>query len=89
MGDMGQSKGTSWTHIGVFGIDTSNEVSKTMFFLILVRDKNGLSLKIAMMDLEASFVGNPVSISEGRSTRKVIAGHIMESTEAERLRENE
>jgi len=60
-----------------------------MLFFILVGNKNGLSLEIAMMDLKASFVGNPVTIPEGRSTRKVISGHIMESAEAERLRENE
>jgi len=60
-----------------------------MLFFILVGNKNGLSLKIAMVDLKASFVGNPVAIPEGRSTRKVIAGHIMESAKAERLRENE
>ena len=30
------------------------------------------------MDLETSFVGNPVAISERRCSRRVISGHIMD-----------
>jgi hypothetical protein len=85
----GGAKETGATHIGVLSVDTGNKVGETVLFLVFVRDMEGVRLKIAMVDLEASFVGNPVAIPEGRGTRKVIAGHIMESTEAERLERKE
>lgn len=81
----GGAKGMWHTHVGILSVDASNEVGETMLLLVFVRDEEGLRVEIAMVYLEASFVGNPVAISEGRGTRKVISGHIMESAEAERL----
>jgi hypothetical protein len=80
-----RAKGKWEAHIGILSIDTGNEIGKTVFLLVLVRDEEGVRVEIAMVDLETSFVGNPVAIPEGRGTRKVIAGHIMESAEAEGL----
>lgn len=73
------------THVGILSVDTGDKVRKTMFLLVFIGNEKSLRVEIAMMDLEASFVGNPVAIPESRSTRKVIAGHIMESAKAERL----
>jgi hypothetical protein len=36
-----------------------------------------------MVYLKASFIRDPVAIPEGRSTREMIAGHIMDFKEAE------
>ncbi len=67
------------THISVLSVDASNKIGETMPFLIFVWNEKSVRVEIAMVYLETSLVGNPVAISEGRGTRKVIAGHIMES----------
>jgi hypothetical protein len=72
------------THVGILCVNTGNEVGKAVLLLVFVRDEESVRVEITMVYLEASFVGNPVAIPEGRGTRKVVAGHIMESTEAEK-----
>lgn len=66
------------TYIGVLCVDSSDQICEAMFFFILVRNKEGISVEVAMVDLEASLVGNPNAISEGGGARMMIAGHIME-----------
>jgi hypothetical protein len=56
-----------------------------VFLLVFIWHKKGISIEVAMMYLEACFVGNPVAIPEGRGTRKMVAGRVMESAVAERL----
>lgn len=83
MAERGGKRGAQ-THIGILSVDASDEVGKAMLLLVFIRDEEGVRVEITMVDLEASFVGNPVAISEGRGTRKVVAGHIMESSKAEK-----
>lgn len=46
------------THIRVLSIDAGNKIGETMSFLVFVWDKESVRVKIAMVYLEASLVGN-------------------------------
>ena len=65
MAERGGKRGAQ-THIGILSVDASDEVGKAMLLLVFIRDEEGVRVEITMVDLEASFVGNPVAISEGR-----------------------
>jgi len=57
-----------------------------MFLFIFVWDEEGVSLEIALMDLEAGLVGNPDAIPDSRGTRMEISGHVMEHAQEEEER---
>jgi hypothetical protein len=45
-----------------------------------VQGEKGICLEIALVELEASLVGNPDAIPEGRGAGVEITGHVMEQT---------
>lgn len=84
--DISALEGGGHAHIGVLSIDAGNQIGKTMFLLILIRDEQGITLNVAKEDFESAFVCNPVAISEGRGARRMVAGHIMENDKGKKTR---
>ena len=78
---MAGALGVRRTHIGVLCVDTSDEIGEAILLLVFVWDEKRVDVEISMVYLKASLVGDPVAIPEGRSTREMIAGHIMDFTE--------
>jgi hypothetical protein len=66
------------THIGVLSVHTGDKICETVLLLVLVWDKNGIGVEGALVDLKACFVCNPVAVSEGRCSRMLGSGHIMD-----------
>ena len=66
------------THIGVLSIDTSNKIGEAMSLFVFVWDDGGVCVERALVDLEACLVCNPIAVSERRSGRGMISGHIMD-----------
>ena len=69
------------THVCVLCVDTSDKIGEAILLLVFVWDEKRVDVEISMVYLKAGFVGDPVAIPEGRSTREMIAGHIMDFTE--------
>jgi hypothetical protein len=65
-------------YIGVLSVDSSDEIGEAMLLFIFVGYEDSISVERALVDLKACFVCNPVAVSEGRCSRMVVSGHIMD-----------
>ena len=72
------------THIGILGVHTCCGDHPSLL-LILLQHK-GVGVDVAMDDLEACLIGDPVAVSQG--TRIVVSGHIMECSGRETSQES-
>jgi hypothetical protein len=68
------------THIGVLSIHASDKIGEVILLLIFVWDKNVICIQGAQVYLESCLVCNPVTVSESRSGRMMISGHIMDGS---------
>jgi hypothetical protein len=78
--DVAINKRENETHIGVLSVHASDEIGEAILLLIFVWDENGISVQRALVYLEPCLVCNPVTVSEGRSGRMMISGHIMDGS---------
>ncbi len=70
-------------YIGVLRVNSSDQIGETMLLFIFVGDEDSVGIESTLVDLKACFVGNPVAVSEGRSSRVVVSGHIMDGWKRE------
>ena len=64
----------------LLSITSGNQVNDAASHSIFVWDKDPICIKRALTYLKASFVRNPVLISECRGSQSVISGHIMDGS---------
>ena len=75
---MARKKRRREAYIGVLGVNSSDQIGETMLLFVFVGDEDGVGIESTLVDLKACFVGNPVAVSEGRCSRMVVSGHIMD-----------
>lgn len=75
-----QSTAGDRTYIGVFSVHTSDKIGEAILLLVFVWDENSISVERTLVYLEPCLVCNPVTVSEGRSGRMMISGHIMDGS---------
>lgn len=75
-----QSTDRAGTHIGVVSVHASDKISEAILLLVFVWDENCISIEGALVYLEPCLVCNPVAVSESRSGRMMISGHIMDGS---------
>ena len=68
------------THIGIVSVHASDEIGEVILLLVFVWDENSISVERALVYLEPCLVCNPVAVSESRSGRMMISGHIMDGS---------
>jgi hypothetical protein len=63
-------------HIGIFCINTSGGYDPGLLLVLI--ERQGVRIEVAMDDVESSFVCNTITVAKGGGAGVVCTGHIME-----------